>query len=173
MACTTLTDIIKGCDNNLGGITAIYVNDMDNITSTTEDTATWTVTAQTVSSRYQTFQFRRNVGNYTEDSNIDLDANGSSYITATINLVFHRREASVSRALKILGEGQRDLAIIVLDANGKYWYFPYAQLQTLGEGSGTAKADGSKYTVAFRAENENLAKEVDSSIVAGLLEPIS
>jgi len=172
MACTTLEDIIKGCDNNIGGITAIYVNDMDNITSTTEDDATWTVTAQAVTTRYQTFQFRRNVGNYTEDSAIDL-ANGSSFVTATINLMLHRREASVSRALKITGEGQRDLAIIVLDANGKYWYFPYSQLTATGEGSGTAKADGSKYSVTYTAENEFLAKEVDSSIISGLLEPIS
>jgi hypothetical protein len=172
MACTTLEDIIKGCDNNIGGITAVYVNDMDNITSTTEDDATWTVTAQSVSSRYQTFEFRRNVGNYTEDSAIDL-INGSSFITATINLMLHRREANVSRALKILGEGQRDLAVIVKDANGKYWYFPYSQLTTLGEGSGTAKADGSKYSVALTAENPYLAKEVDSAIIADLLEPIS
>jgi len=172
MACTTLEDIIKGCDNNIGGITAVYVNDMDNLTTVTEDTATWEVTAITQTSRFQTFQFRRNVGNFTEDSAIDL-TNGSSYVTQVINLMLHRREATVSRALKILGEGQRDLALIVLDANGKYWYFPNAQLTTLGEGTGTAKADGSKYSVAFTAENEFLAKEVDSTIISALLEPIS
>lgn len=172
MACTTLEDIVKGCDNNIGGITAVYVNDMDNITSTTEDDATWTVTAQTVSARYQTFEFRRNVGNFTEDAAIDL-ANGSSFITQVINLMLHRREAAKSRALKIAGEGQRDLAIIVKDANAKYWYFPYSQLTAVGEGSGTAKADGSKYSVAFTAENEFLAKEVDSTIIDALLEPIS
>jgi len=127
MACTTLEDIIKGCDNNIGGITAVYVNDMDNLTTVTEDAATWEVTAITQTTRFQTFQFRRNVGNFTEDSAIDL-TNGSSFVTQVINLMLHRREASVSRALKILGEGQRDLAIIVLDANGKYWYFPNAQL---------------------------------------------
>ena len=43
MSCSTLTAITKGCDNNIGGITAIYINDMDNITSTTEDTATWMI----------------------------------------------------------------------------------------------------------------------------------
>ena len=57
----------------------------------------------------------------------------------------------------------------VKDANGKYWYFPMAQLTATGEGSGTAKADGSKYSVTFVAENEFLAKEVDASIIAGLL----
>lgn len=172
MACTTLEDIIKGCDNNIGGITAVYINDQDNITSVTEDTATWTVTAIAQTARFQTFEFRRNVGNYVEDSAIDL-LNGSSYITAVINLMLHRREASVSRALKILGEGQRDLAIIVKDANGNYWLFQYAQLTTLGEGSGTAKADGSKYSVAFTSEQEFLAKEVDSAIISSLLEPVS
>jgi hypothetical protein len=83
--------------------------------------------------------------------------------------MFHRREASKSKAIKILSEGQRDLAIIVKDANGKYWYFPFAQLSATAEGSGTAKADGSKYSVTFIAENENLAYEVDPTIIAGLL----
>lgn len=168
MSCSTLTAITKGCDNNIGGITAIYINDMDNITSTTEDTATWMIDAQTVSTPYEAFEFRRNTGNFTEESAIDL-ANGSSFVTGTITLMFHRREASKSKAIKILGEGQRDLAIIIKDANGKYWYFPMAQLTATGEGSGTAKADGSKYSVTFVAENEFLAKEVDSSIIAGLL----
>jgi hypothetical protein len=172
MACTTLEDIVKGCDNNIGGITAVYINDMDNITAVTEDSATWEVTAITQTARFQTIQFRRNVGSFTEDSAIDF-TNGSSFVTATINLNLHRREAAKSRQIKIMGEGQRDLAVIVKDANEKYWYFPYAQVSATGEGSGTAKADGSKYSVTLVAENEFLAKEVDSTIISGLLEPIS
>jgi len=172
MACTTLEDIIKGCDNNIGGITAIYINDQDNITSVTENTTTWMITAVSQTARFQTWEFRRNVGSFVETDTIDL-ANGSSYISAVINLMLHRMEATVSRQLKIAGEGQRDLAIIVKDANANYWYFPYAQLTSVEANSGTAKADGSKYTVAFTAENEFLAKEVDSSIIASLLEPVS
>ena len=168
MSCTTLTAITKGCDNNIGGITAIYINDMDNITSTTIDSASYMVDAQVVSSNYEAFEFRRNTGNFTEETAVDF-ANGSSFVTATVTLMFHRREASKSKAIKILSEGQRDLALIVKDANGKYWYFPFAQLSATAEGSGTAKADGSKYSVTFIAENENLAYEVDPTIIAGLL----
>jgi hypothetical protein len=168
MSCTTLTAITKGCDNNIGGITAIYINDMDNITSTTIDSASYMVDAQVVSSNYEAFEFRRNTGNFTEETAVDF-ANGSSFVTATVTLMFHRREASKSKAIKILSEGQRDLAIIVKDANGKYWYFPFAQLSATAEGSGTAKADGSKYSVTFIAENENLAYEVDPTIIAGLI----
>jgi NACalpha-BTF3-like transcription factor len=168
MSCTTLIGITKGCDNNIGGITAIYINDMDNITSTTEDTATWMIDAQAVSTPYEVFEFRRNTGNFTEEAAIDL-VNQSSFYTQTITLMFARREASKSKAIKILGEGQRDLAVIIKDANGKYWYFPTAQLTAVAEGSGTAKADGSKYSVTFVAENEFLAKEVDPTIIAGLI----
>jgi hypothetical protein len=168
MSCTTLTAITKGCDNNIGGITAIYINDMDNITSTTIDSASYMVDAQVVSSNYEAFEFRRNTGNFTEETAVDF-ANGSSFVTATVTLMFHRREASKSKAIKILSEGQRDLALIVKDANGKYWYFPFAQLSATAEGSGTAKADGSKYSVTFIAENENLAYEVDPTIIGGLI----
>jgi hypothetical protein len=104
---------------------------------------------------------------YTEEAAIDL-VNGSSYYTQTITLMFHRREAAKSKAIKILGEGQRDLALVVGDANGKYWYFPTAQLTAVAEGSGTAKADGSKYSITFVAENENLAYEVDAAIIPNI-----
>jgi hypothetical protein len=173
MACTTLTTITKGCDNNIGGITSVLINDMDNLGTVTVNTANWEVTSfGSLVDEFVSFEFRRNVGNYTEEANIDL-INGSSYVTQTITLMFHRREAAKSKAIKILGEGQRDLAVIVGDANGKYWYFPNAQVTAVAEGSGTAKADGSKYSVTMVAENSALAYEVDSAIIAGLTTPIS
>jgi lysine/ornithine N-monooxygenase len=95
--------------------------------------------------------------------------NGSSFYTQTITLIFHRREAAKSKAIKVLGEGQRDLALVVGDANGKYWYFPKAQLTAVTEGSGTAKADGSKYSVTFVAENEQLAYEVEAAEIPNII----
>jgi hypothetical protein len=53
--------------------------------------------------------------------------------------------------------------------NGKFWYFPFLQVSAYGEGSGVARADGSKYSVTLLAENETLAYEVDPAIIAGLL----
>lgn len=173
MACTTLATITKGCDNNIGGITSILVNDMDNLGTVTVNTTTWTVTSfGSLVDEFVAFEFRRNTGSYTEELANDL-ANGSQFYTQTISLMFHRREAAKSKAIKILGEGQRDLAVIVGDANGKYWYFPNAQLTAVAEGSGTAKADGSKYAITMVAENEFLAYEVDSTIIAALTTPIS
>ena len=87
--------------------------------------------------------------------------------------LFHRRDQDKSQAIKILGAGQQYLNAIVKDMNGKYWYFPQSQLTSVTEGSGTVKADGSKYALTFVAENEFLAKEVDSTIISGILTPVS
>lgn len=169
MACNTLTSILKGCDNNIGGITSIYINDQDSVDTTEIVVTDWVITDfGTLTSNFYPFEFRRNTGMYTEEAAIDL-VNGSSFVTQTITLIFHRREASKSKAIKILGEGQRDLALVVGDANGKYWYFPKAQLTAVAEGSGTAKADGSKYSITFVAENEQLAYEVDATIIPDII----
>jgi hypothetical protein len=83
--------------------------------------------------------------------------------------MFHRRDQEKSRAIKILGAGQQYLNAVVGDANGKFWYFPFLQVTAYGEGSGTARADGSKYSLTLVAENPELAYEVDADIIAGLL----
>lgn len=170
MACATLEEILKGCDNNSGGIYTLLVNQQDNITGiTTLETGTnWEVTAITHTAPYVALEFKRNTGNFTEDGTIDL-VNGSSYVTQTINLMFHRRDQEKSRAIKVLGAGQQYLNAVVGDANGKFWYFPFLQVTAYGEGSGTARADGSKYSLTLIAENPELAYEVDPAIVAGLL----
>jgi hypothetical protein len=169
MSCTTLKSILKGCDSNIGGITSILINDQDNVVGPIVDDGDYLITDfGTLSAQFVPFEFRRNTGMYTEEAAIDL-VNGSSFYTQTVTLIFHRREAAKSKAIKILGEGQRDLALVVGDANGKYWYFPKAQLTAVTEGSGTAKADGSKYSISFVAENENLAMEVDATIIPDII----
>lgn len=169
MACTTLESILKTCDSNIGGITSIYINDQENIDNTALVITAYVITDfGALPAQFLPFEFRRNTGMYTEEAAIDL-VNGSSYYTQTVTLMFHRREAAKSKAIKILGEGQRDLALVVGDANGKYWYFPTAQLTAVAEGSGTAKADGSKYSITFVAENENLAYEVAAAEIPNII----
>ena len=173
MSCENLETIVKSCLNNSGGIFKVYINQQDNIDGFTLDSApnAWTIDSITLiggGDLYTEFEIRRNTGSYTEDAAIDL-VNGSSYVTATISLMFHRRDQAKSQAIKVLGAGQQYLNAIIQDANGKYWYFPYLQLSAVGEGSGTARADGSIYSVTLIAENDFLAYEVDSTIIAALL----
>ena len=175
MSCETLQTIVKGCDNNSGGIYKFYVNQQDNIDETTIDFMSppndWTINVLDLvvgADPFIELEFKRNTSSYTEESAIDL-INGSSYVTATINLMFHRRDQTKSQAIKVLGSGQQYLAGIIQDANGLYWYFPYLQVSATGEGSGVSRADGSKYSVTLVAENEFLAYQVDPTLIPGLL----
>lgn len=168
MACNSILGITKGCDGNQGGIYSIYINDTDNVSATTVNETTHTITGITATPDFTTFEFKRNVGNVVIDPKIDL-INGSTYYEATVTLVFHRREAAKSRALQILAEGQRYLDIIFLDANGLYWYLDHAQLTGGTEETGTARADGSKLNVTFVAQMSNRPYAVTQAAVASVI----
>lgn len=168
MACETLEGIELGCERNSGGIHQILVGDMSDVSSQTINNATWKITAMTVATEPIEIEVKRKVSNYVEDEQNDF-VNGSVVVTSTITTMLHRRDADKSRKLNLLGAGQRYLYVICKDANGIYWYFPNVQLQSVGEGSGQERADGSKYAVVFVGENDQLAYEIEASVVAGIL----
>jgi len=172
MAGEALETIVKSCVNNSGGIEKIWINQQDNIdTFALDATNTWTIDSITLNAGapdYTPFEIRRNTGSYVEDAAIDL-VNGSSYVTATISLMFHRRDQDKSQSIKILGAGQQYLNAIIKDMNGKYWYFPYLQLTAVGEGSGQNRADGSKYSITLVGENDFLAYEIEEAAVTAVI----
>jgi hypothetical protein len=167
LGCDALETITKSCDNNIGGIRKIWLNDQENITTDPVVAVAGEVTTLAVSIDYTEFEINRNTGNYTEDTAVDL-INGSTFITQTITLMFNRRDKDKSEAINILASGQRYLTAIILDANDKYWFFEDLQLTATGEGSGTARADGSKYSVTLLAESEHLAWEITEAAVTSV-----
>ena len=163
MSCEALQSIVKPCDNNIGGIKTVWIAPQEDVTVTY---GTWEVTAATLVDPAAVYAINRNTGNYTEDTAIDL-INGSSFVTQTITLMFNRRDKDKSEAIHVLGAGQQYLAVFILDANGKYWYFENVQLTATGEGSGTARADGSKYSITLLSEAEHLSYEILSTEITG------
>jgi hypothetical protein len=100
--------------------------------------AGWAITGITLAALaplFENYFIRRNTSSFTEEAAIDL-INGHHLLLLLSHLMFQRREADKSRAIKILGSGQQYLTAIVLDANGIYWYFPYLQVTGVAEGSG-------------------------------------
>lgn len=168
MSCLSLEEIAQECERNTGGLHELYVGLQDSIVSITEDDTTWTVTAMTIDEPVVSLNIKRKTSNYVEDEQNDF-VNGSNVVTATVTAMIHRRDAAKSRAINIMGAGQRYLFVLAKDANGKYWYFPFAQLQSVGEGSGQERADGSKYNLVFVAENDHLAYEVEDSVAAAII----
>ena len=164
--CDALETITKSCDNNTGGIRKIWLNDQENITTSPVVAVDGEVITLAVSEDYTEFEINRNTGNYTEDTAVDL-INGSTFVTQTITLMFNRRDKDKSEAINVLGSGQQYLAVFIQDANDKYWYFENVQLTATGEGSGTARADGSKYSITLLAEADHLSYEVLHTLIEG------
>ena len=167
MSCEALISIEKPCGNNIGGIKTVWIAPQADVTLVQPTANTWIInTITSITPDCAVYAINRNTGNYTEDTAIDL-INGSSFVTQTITLMFNRRDKDKSEAIHVLGAGQQYLAVFIQDANDKYWYFENAQLSATGEGSGTARADGSKYSITLLAESEHLAYEVlDTQVVA-------
>jgi len=169
MACNSIVNILKGCDdNNLGGIYGIYVIDTASITGSTLDVSAHTITALGNTEQFSTFEFKRNTGSFVSELATDLLV-GSNIWNSTLTLQFSRRQGTISRALSILGEGNRFLDIIVLGADGQYTYFDHMQLNGGSESSGTAKAEGSKYDTTLLGEMVQRPYFVDPTIIAALI----
>ena len=164
MSCEALISIEKPCSGNTGGIKNVWIGLQEDFSVTT--IVDWGITAWTVSDPTSVYAINRNTGNYTEETAQDL-LSGSTLVTQTITLMFNRRDKAKSEAISVLGGGQRYLAVVIQDANDKYWYFENVQLTATGEGSGTARADGSKYSVTLLAEADHLSYEVLHTLIEG------
>jgi hypothetical protein len=163
MSCEALQSIAKPCANNTGGIKTVWICQQENVTTATPD---WEITSLVLTDPANVYAINRNTGNYTEETAQDL-LSGSTLVTQTITLMFNRRDKDKSEAISVLGSGQQYLAVFIQDANDVFWYFENVQLTATGEGSGTARADGSKYSITLLAESDHLAYEVLSTEITG------
>jgi hypothetical protein len=163
MSCEILQTIEKPCDNNIGGIRKVWMCKQDNV-GTLVFTGNWEISTLPLTIDTIAFAINRNTGNYTEETSQDL-LTGSQLVTQTITLMFNRRDKAKSEAIHVLGSGQEYLAVFIEDANGLYWYFEDVQLTATGEGSGTQRNEGSKYSITLVAESDHLAYEIDSTLI--------
>ncbi len=170
MACNSITSLLKStCEvNNVGGITEIYIMDQEEILTKVIDNTTHTVTTLTVANGYSTFQFNKNVGNFTSEETRDLLV-GNNNVKSTISIVLNARSGAKTAAIRTLGEGQRYLSIIVKSTNGTYTIFDDMQLINSNENSGTTRQEGSKYDIVFSNDSDNYPYFVDPTIIQALI----
>jgi len=172
--CNALSGAIaKSCDTNTGGIRKMYIADYDNVTSITSGGTPETISAITMSgsTKFYEFEFNRNTSSYEEVTTISLE-NGTTFFSQTVRLELARRESAKRDAIEKLVAGQKQLMIIVLDANGIYWLFGRnegAYATEITGGSGVAKADKNGYSIAMTAEEPEQAIEVASGVISAII----
>jgi len=170
MACVSFSGgISKDCENNIGGLSKVYLIDFDNITGYTQSGGTVSSITLAATTSFYEFQFNRNSATFTEDLVKSVEA-GSALFEQTLTLTIPRRDVSKRNTLSLLT--QRDLGVIVKDSNGLYWYAGAVEGMYLSEStstSGTAKADGSNYVLTLKGFEQVRSYGVAPGIIAALV----
>jgi hypothetical protein len=172
MSCINLTGgILKGCENNSGGILSLYITEAANIASITAIDGEVTSLTLLPDTSFHEFSFNKETCSFAENTKIDMKA-GSTFFEQTVNLIIPRREKAKRNTLALLIGGQKDLVSIAKDANGLYWYLgqdSHLNVSNMESSSGTERANGSNYTITMMAMEPNQASVVAQSVIDTLV----
>lgn len=165
----TLSGLAKDCSTNMGGIVEVLIANFDDVSSVAVTDNMITTITMAATAKFHRYSFSKNTGNLTSTYTLD-PASGVKYVTSDLLLQFNRMETSKRVEISALALG--DLAVIVKDANGKWWYLGKDEPVTASAGdgqTGTARADANRYTITLQDESAEMPYEVDSSIISGLI----
>ena len=165
----TLSGLARDCQASMGGILEVLIANFDDVTSVTLTDNQITTISMASSAKFHRYTFPKNTGNLTSTYSLD-PASGVRYVTSELLMQFNRMETQKRVEITALALG--DLAVIVKDANGKYWYLgkDAPVNASAGDGqTGTARGDANRYTITLQDESLEMPYEVDSSIVDALV----
>ena len=170
MACNqTLNGLVRDCQPSMGGIVEAHAINKEYIEKITAEEGVVKTITLTEGEKFKSYYFNRNTGSMT--SNYTLDpATGVRYVTTDLVLQFNRMETT--KRIEVTALAQNELALIVKDANGKYWLLGKDEpvMATAGEGvTGTARGDRNGYGITLQDTSLEMPYEVDAELVATLL----
>ena len=165
MSCTayTLKGITNDCSTSKGGIREIYIADWakDIFTVGASDN---TVTALKLDAQWYKYYIKKNTSSFTSTATID-QANGVNSVSTELTLVFTKMETA--KRVEMSALMLNDVAVIVVDANGKAWCLgkdnPVNATAGTGE-TGTAATDGNKYTITLTDEIDTFPFEYSGEL---------
>lgn len=170
MPCTqTLSGLAKDCSANMGGIVEAYIANFDDVTAVTITDNMISAISLASSAKFKKYAFPKNTGSLT--STYTIDDSGAKFVATDLLLQFNRMQTRVRVELTALALG--DLAVIVKDANGKYWYLgqeePVNASASDGQ-TGQSRSDANRYTITLHSESLEMPYEVDPTIVDALVD---
>lgn len=151
MSCAITQGFTLDCRDSVGGIQALYINTVANITAYTE--ASGTVSALTKSGVFYKYELEEE-NSMAQSVATGNRQNGTVFFAQEITAIFQKLTYQTRDKLVALHKNR--LVIVVKDNNGKFWIMGKDRglMTTTSTGAtGTAMGDLNGYTVVF-AGNE-------------------
>lgn len=172
MSCIqTLSGIAAACETNVGGIREVYIARYEDVSAVEVDETSNMIDTITMAStaKFHKYSFKKNTGSMTSTLNVD-PANGINFVQTDLVLSFAKQETTKRMEIAKLSLGE--LAVIVLDSNGKYWYLGEEEFVSATAGTaetGTNRTDGNRYSITLTDYSASYPHEVDATIIEDLI----
>lgn len=171
MACLiSLKGITLDCQPSLGGIKRVWITQYSDVKSVVvgEDNMIESITLEAEAEWYE-YQFRKATGSLTSTLNVDESA-GVNYVSNELALVFTKMETAKRIEIAALSIGQ--LAVVVEDSNGHYWFLGKDDYVSASAGTGitgTAKGDQNAYTLTLSTDSDSYPYELSAEAIAAIV----
>jgi len=153
----------------MGGIVEALIANHADVTALTETAGKITAITMASSAKFHRYQLPRNTGSLSSNYTID-DTTGAKFVASDLVLQVNRMDTAKRIEISALAQGE--LAIIVKDANGAFWFLgkDAPVKASAGDGlTGTARADRNGYSITLQDNSLELPLEVDAEIVDDLV----
>lgn len=171
MACAqTLNGIVRDCYSNAGGLKAVYIANVDDVTAVTLTSGAVSAITMASGKKFKSYYFKRGQASMTQTAQFN-DAGEYAGENTVLTLNFLRQDAT--KRLEMAALSVAELYVIVEDNNGNYWFLGYDRpvYRTGGEsGSGAALTDTNKYTIELTEVGNELPRSTTSTVVSGVID---
>lgn len=153
----------------MGGIVEALIANHADVSAVTETAGKITAITMASSAKFHRYQLPRNTGSLSSNYTID-DTTGAKFVAS--DLVLQVNRMNTVKRIEISALAQGELAVIVKDANGVYWFLgkDAPVKASAGDGlTGTARADRNGYSITLQDNSLELPLEVDAEIIDALI----
>jgi hypothetical protein len=169
MACVsaTLNGIALDC-GNVGGLKALYIADVLDVTGVTVVSGKVTAIAMASAKKFKLFSFRKGNANFASTSTRN-DQAGTNFAETVTTATFNKMETAKRTEMQSLTSA--NTYVIALDRNGVYWFIGYDSYNggSVNGASGAAMGDANAYTLTLSAQTAEHPLEVDGTAMATII----
>lgn len=162
MACELTAGFALDCKEGVGGIKAIFLQQLVDFQSgVTVDATSEEIDGLPTASVYQ-YTLPKHTGNFTEEVASSVE-NGTIFYTQTVTATFFKLSAARRKQLELVAKNR--LVVFVQDNNNNIWMVGKvdgAEVTAASTATGTAKGDLNGYTITFTAEEAHKAYRLES-----------